>query len=201
MPIPWLQIVDAALGLANFARGRPARLEPADPGQQIAQSAGVVGHLEARLAGVVVAALKEAFDRDTRRLELEREQMEAERRRAERALRLEMLRQAGDREIGRLRLVAGVAVATWIGTLFFSTRLIGGPVAARIAVGAGWALLLAALALAFSAQSRVSDALRAAADTDAMPRDQFDGGVAGRLAPWLIVVGLAVLGLAVLMST
>ena len=35
--------------------------------------------LEARLAGVVVAALKEAFDRDTRRLELEREQLDAER--------------------------------------------------------------------------------------------------------------------------
>ena len=40
------------------------------------------GALEARLAGVVVAALKEAFDRDSRRLELERDQLAAERLRA-----------------------------------------------------------------------------------------------------------------------
>ena len=89
-------------------------------------AAARAGGLEARLAGVVVAALKEAFDRDTRRLELEREQLEAERERAERALRLELQRQAGDREIGRLRLLAGVAVASWLGTLFFSARLLGG---------------------------------------------------------------------------
>ena len=78
------------------------------------------GGLEARLAGVVVAALKEAFDRDTRRLELEREQLDAERERAERALRLELQRQAADREIGRLRLLAGVAVAGWLGTLLLA---------------------------------------------------------------------------------
>ena len=36
------------------------------------------------MAGVLVAALKEAFDRDSARLELERIQIEAERRRAER---------------------------------------------------------------------------------------------------------------------
>ena len=111
MPVPWLQLIDAALGVANFARGRKAPRAAAD-GQrsQLEPAAGAPGGLEARLAGVVVAALKEAFDRDTRRLELEREQLEAERERAERALRLELQRQAGDREIGRLRLLAGVAV-------------------------------------------------------------------------------------------
>ena len=36
---------------------------------------------------------------------------EAERQRAERVLRLELLRQAGDREIGYLRLMAGVREA------------------------------------------------------------------------------------------
>src|SRR5439155_14122125 len=107
-----------------------------------------VGHLETRLAGVVVAALKEAFDRDSRRLELEREQLEADRLRTERALKLELLRQSGDREIGRLRLIAGVAVVSWIGTLFFSPRLVEGALSARLALGAGWLLLLAALAAA-----------------------------------------------------
>ena len=38
------------------------------------------GPLEARLAGVVVAALKEVFDRDSVRLEMERSQIDAERR-------------------------------------------------------------------------------------------------------------------------
>jgi len=72
---------------------------------------GPLAQIETRLAGVVVAALKEAFDRDARRLDLEREALEAERQRAERALKLELLRQAADRETSRLRLLAGVAVA------------------------------------------------------------------------------------------
>ena len=83
-----------------------------------------MGGLETRLAGVVVAALKEAFDRDTRRLDLEHEQMAAERLRAERALRLELRRQAADREIARVRLLAAAALASWLGTLFFAGRVI-----------------------------------------------------------------------------
>src|SRR5437868_13412171 len=92
---------------------------------------GAGGIVEARLASVVVAALKEAFDRDTRRLELEREQANAERERSDRALKLELRRQAGDREIGRLRLLAGVAVVAWLGPLFLSARVMCGPVGAR----------------------------------------------------------------------
>jgi len=49
----------------------------------------------------------------------------AQRSRAERLLRLELLRQAGDREIGRLRLIAAVAVVSWLATLFVAARLIG----------------------------------------------------------------------------
>src|SRR6476646_10287602 len=105
MPLPWLQLIDAALGIANFARGRKAAAPPDEGLQQLDAGARAPGGLEARMAGVVVAALKEAFDRDSRRLELEREQLAAERQRAERALKLELLRQAGDREVGRLRLL------------------------------------------------------------------------------------------------
>ena len=114
------------IGVSDFAlspaRGRAGgeEDEPLVPGTR------ALGQLETRLAGVVVAALQEAFDRDSRRLELEREQLEAERRRAERLLQLELLRQAGDREVGRLRLLAGVAAGSWLGTLFFSARLAGG---------------------------------------------------------------------------
>jgi len=201
VPIPWLQIIDAALGVANFARGRPARTENAEP-QQLAESGGgALGHLETRLAGVVVAALREAFDRDTRRLELEREQIESERRRAERALRLELMRQAGDREIGRLRLVAGAAIASWLATLFFSARLIGGPIGARVALGCGWAMLLSAVAAGFMAQSTVADRLRSAnGDNDAAYATVVSGGALGALAPWLVVLGLAAVGLAVLIA-
>ena len=76
MAVPWLQLLDAAIGMANLARSRK---EPA-PGETTTRAIDQrsLGGLESRLAGVVVAALKEAFDRDTRRLELEREQLEAE---------------------------------------------------------------------------------------------------------------------------
>src|SRR5438094_10168265 len=147
MPVPWLRIVDLVLGVTDLARGRP-RAADIGPQDQLAPGTRALGHLETRLAGVVVAALKEAFDRDTRRLELEREQVESERLRAERTLRLELLRQAGEREIGRLRLVAGVAVASWLGTLFFATRLVAGGAGPKAAVAGGWLLLIGALAAA-----------------------------------------------------
>jgi hypothetical protein len=203
MPVPWLQLIDAALGVANFARGRklPAASDEQQQ-QQLEAGARVPGALEARLAGVVVAALKEAFDRDSRRLELERDQLAAERLRAERALKLEMMRQAGDREIGRLRLLAGVAVAAWVGTLVFSARLIGAGAGARAALGGGWLLLLAAFAASFLAQSRV------AASLDSFTKSDDGGpgssapasGAEGALALWLLVAGLALVCVAVLVA-
>jgi hypothetical protein len=196
MALPWLQILDAVIGVTDLARSRKIRKmsqEAADPQQQLeaGRAGAALGGLETRLAGVVVAALKEAFERDTHRLELEREQLEAERQRAERALRLELRRQASDREIGRLRLLAGVSVASWIGTLFFSARLMGGPAGARVALGAGWLFLVAAFAASFVAQSRVADAASRTDDA------AVDSGVAGSLALWLIVAGLALVGIAV----
>jgi hypothetical protein len=156
--------------------------------------------LEARMTGVVVAALKEAFDRDAKRLELEREQAERDRVHAERMLRLELVRQAGDREIARLRLLAAVAIGSWIGTLFLSSRLIGGPMAARALLGGGWLLLLIALSLSFGAQAQVG---RWLAQIDASSHggrhDEPSSGAAGAVAPWLIVIGLAVIGLAMLL--
>lgn len=200
MPLPWLRILDVVIGATDLARSRKIRAlaDEQQHHQQLEAGPGgsVGGIVEARLASVVVAALKEAFDRDTRRLELEREQAEAERARAERALRLELRRQAGDREIGRLRLLAGVAVVAWLGTLFFSARLMGGPVGARAALGFGWLLLLAAVAASFSAQSRVAAAL------DAMvPDDRSIASVAGgALTVSLIVAGLALICVAVLIA-
>jgi hypothetical protein len=160
------------------------------------------GQLEARMTNVVVAALKEAFDRDANRLELEREQAERERIRGERMLKLELLRQAGDREIGRLRLMAGIAIGSWIGTLFFSARLVGGPIAGRVMLGGGWLLLLASLALSFGAQARVSRTLSRADEalTANARGDDVTAAAAGAVVPWLIVIGLALIGFAVLIG-
>src|SRR5580765_6320203 len=114
MPLHWLGIVDTLIDVTTrVVGGRKGRRSADEPeSSTVAGRSG--GQLEARMTGVVVAALKEAFDRDARRLELEREQAEREHHRAERLLKLELLRQAGDREIGRLRLMAGVAIGSWI---------------------------------------------------------------------------------------
>jgi len=199
MGVPWLRVLDTLLGVTDLARSFKIRslTDEQKQSQQQEQQIEAIGRggtaLEARLAGVVVAALKEAFDRDTRRLEIEREQAAMERERAERALRLELRRQAGDREIGRLRLLAGGAIASWLGTLFFSSRLVGGPPAARALLGGGWVLLLAAVAVSFSAQARVAAALDSTTDDRAI-----SSGAGGVLAVWLIVAGLALVGVAVL---
>src|SRR2546428_3921215 len=196
MPLPWLGLIDTLLEVTSLVVGRKSR-RAADDSETSAVAGRSGGQLEARMTGVVVAALKEAFDRDARRLELERELAERERLRAERLLKLELLRQAGDREIGRLRLMAGIAIGSWIGTLFFSARLVGGPAGARVALGAGWLLLLIALSLSFAAQAGVGRAL-ARIDEPAARRDDLTAGIAGALVPWLIVIGLAVIGMAVL---
>jgi hypothetical protein len=197
MAVPWFRVLDAVIGVTDIAlRGRGGR-RPSDEEERRLARGSAPGTLETRLAGVVVAALQEAFDRDSRRLDLERQLAEAERLRAERALRLELRRQTGDRELARLRLTAVVAVASWIGTLFFSVRLMGGSLGPRIALGAGWAMLLVAIAAAFAGQS---GAARALARTDLDRDDTVPSSGAGALAPWFIVLGLALIGLAVLIA-
>jgi hypothetical protein len=191
MPLPWLRIIDGVLGatdLVRWARGQPppdTRLE-----------AG--GRLEARLAGVVVSALKEAFDRDHQRLELERQRLEEERERAERLLRLEWLRQSGEREIARLRVLAGVALASWLGTLLLVARVTADGVFGRVMLGLTWVFLLTALAASFSAQSRVAQEL-GRMDDRSTPSD-LTRSAAGSIAPWLIVAGLATVAVGLLFT-
>ena len=94
------------------------RRPPEPPGfPATIQAQGLAGQIEARLTNVVVAALKEAFDRDHARLEMERAQLEEERRRAAAALQAELRRQAIDRELGRLRLLVGAAMVGWIASV------------------------------------------------------------------------------------
>src|SRR5512145_1510629 len=103
----WMRVIDTVSNLVALT-GRVRQPPPETPSAPLA-AGGAVGQLEARLAGVVVAALKEAFDRDRVRMDLERAQMESERQRAEEALRAELRRQAADRALGQVRLIAVMA--------------------------------------------------------------------------------------------
>jgi len=188
MPLPWLSIIDGVLGATDIVRRVTGRSTSTAVGSPVS------GRLEERLAGVMVSALKEVFARDHERLEMERQRIEDEHARAERAMRFELLRQAGEREIGRLRLISGVAIASWLGTLLLVSRLAGGGTFPRIALGLGWALLLAALAATFTAQGAVSRAL--AGVNDRSPVSEVTSTTAGGIAPWLIIGGLALIGAA-----
>ena len=201
MALPWLEVIDAAIGMANAALARRSKARIAAEEAQHGITGGAplsaTGTIEGHMAGVVVAALREVFDRDSRRLDLEREQADAERLRAERLLRLELLRQAGDREIGRLRLIAAVAVVSWLATLFVAARLIGAGIAARVILGSGWAVLLAALACALVGVSRVGQLLR---QPDLGRDGTLEIGSAGAWGAGLVIAGLALIGAGVLFA-
>ena len=154
-------------------------LEPHTP------ASGVRGYLETRLTNVLVAALREAFDRDHARLELDRAELEEQKRRAERALQVELWRQAADREFGRLRLLAGTALIGWIAAVaVLVARLDSATVASRVVMAIAWVLLLGALGAALTAQRRVN---AFSADATAPP----DGGREGIASMWLLLAGLA----------
>jgi hypothetical protein len=187
--LEWAAVFDTVGTLARAARrmgqGAVEGLAGNPPG------AATPGHMEAGLAGVLVAALKEAFDRDSTRMEMERSQMDAERRRAEELLRAELRRQAADRMLAQLRLVAVMAVGSWalsavLGVLMPGMRE-GLP---RILLGAGWVFALAALGSAFAAWHHVS---LHSADTTSAGTAVLDHAAAV-YAPWLLITALALTG-------
>src|SRR5205814_1675555 len=71
----WMRVFDTVANLAQMT-GRFKREGPAEPG---VPPPTALGQIETRLAGVVVAALKEAFGRDRARMDLERAAPYAER--------------------------------------------------------------------------------------------------------------------------
>jgi hypothetical protein len=186
----WMRVLETVGGLAQLT-GR-LRGSSAERSTSIA-TGGPFGQLEARLAGVLVSALKEAFDRDSARMEMERSQIEAERQRAEEALRAELRRQSAERLLGQLRLVAIMAIGTWMLSAALAVWLPGmreGP--PRLMMGAGWALAIAALGCALAASQHVS----------AWSSDVRGGSLphhpAAATAPWLLLLALALTGAALL---
>lgn len=188
MPLPWLRLLDGFLGARDIVRAVRDR--------SAAESAAT--SLEMPLVGVVVGALREAFNRDAERIELERQRLEEERRRAERAMRLELLRQAGDREISRLRLLGGAALVSLFVALFLATRVPDAAIAARVLTGLGALMLLGSLAAAFAAHAQVSRLLTLA-PMQAEPGDLVTSPAA-KAAPWLFLGGLGVLAIGVLLA-
>lgn len=176
-----LKAADVLVALRDAGkRFRAADEPPTAPPPAVS---GLGGQIEARLTDVVVAALKEAFDRDHARLDLERSQLDEERRRAEAALQHELRRQAADRELARLRLLAGAAMVGWLASVAIVAAGLGGAsTPARGVLALGWLLLLAALGAAFSAQR----------DASAPP------GVAATASLWLLLSGLGATALSLL---
>jgi hypothetical protein len=148
------------------------------------------GALEATLAGVVVSALKEAFNRDNVRLEMEQAQIEAERQRAEALLRAELRRQAAERMLGQLRLIAVIAVATWAVSAILGAVMPGmRNVLPRVLLAAGWIFALGSLGAAFAGWQYVS---RQSADTS--PSTDTLTHPSTTYAPWLLMAALALVG-------
>jgi hypothetical protein len=202
MAVPWLRILDAALGIHDLVRTRRSR--PADDmaleSRQPAQASALRG-IESRLASVVVAALKETFDRDSKRLELERQQLEMERARAERALRLELLRQAVDRETARVRFMTGLSAAVFVAALFFASR--AGPLAAgwlaKTTLGLACLLLLVAIGACLSDSATLARATdRVALEPDLV--EEITLPDRNPLPAWCMVAGLALVAVALLIA-
>jgi hypothetical protein len=185
-----IKAFDTMMALRDVARRMTGGEQPragGDSGLMQSQSPGMAlgGQVETRLTNVVMAALKEAFDRDHARMELERAQLEEQRRRAEEAMRQELRRQAADRELARLRMLCATALVGWIAAVaLFVARMNSASISARAVMAAGWLLLLASFATAFASQAKVGDRIIDGGDT-------AEAAKAGSIAVWLLTAGLA----------
>jgi hypothetical protein len=191
----WMRVLDTVSGLiqmsARFRRPEADLQAPPHGG-------GPLGQLETRLAGVVVAALKEAFDRDRARMDLERSQMEAEQARAEEALRAELRRQASERALGQLRLIAVMAFALVMVSAALGVWIPGmRTVAPRLLMGSGWTSAIVALGCAFVGWQHVS-AWTAAAGPAAGGAPGNPDHPAASAAPWLLLGALTLTGISLL---
>ena len=185
----WMRVLDTVTGLARIGGKLRATLDPAY--SEVPETAG--RSLETRLAGVVVAALKEAFDRDHARMEFERSQIEAERRRAEEALAAELRRQAAEQALGQLKLLAIMAIGMWMLSAALAVWLPGMRAGVpRGLLGAGWALSFAALGCTFAGSQAISTWTSAPVNSAPPARG------AAAAAPWLLLLALASTGASLL---
>jgi hypothetical protein len=192
----WMRVLDTVSGLIQMT-GRFRR--PETDLEAPPASGGPLGQLETRLAGVVVAALKEAFDRDRARMDLERSQMEAERARAEEALRAELRRQASERALAQLRLIAVMAFALVMVSAALGVWMPGmQTLLPRMVMGAGWLAAIVALGCAFAGWQHVSawTAISGPVVAGAGPGNPHHP--AASAAPWLLLGAMVLTGISLL---
>jgi hypothetical protein len=188
----WLRALDLLVGVSDLIRR--VRRSDAPALEATSVRARELGRVETRLAAAAVAAIKEAFDRDSARLQLERDRAADEERRLARAARVAALRQSGERRLSEHRLHAIIAVVTWMSSVVFAVSWRGElALASRVLLGAGWLLLLAALAACFSATSRLLTWL------DDLPDAERPPGAAGPIR-WLLLAGFGCTAAAILVS-
>ena len=188
----WMRIIDTVGGLAQMT----GRLRPrAAPDSSLTPAAeGVPGGLETRLAGVVVAALREAFDRDRVRMDLERAQIESERRRAEEAFSAELRRQAADRGLWQLRLIGIMAISGWMLSAALAAWLPGmRDTLPRSLLGAGWLLAFGALGCAFAGSQGIFASTAGASSGAVTSRS-----AAANAAPWVLLAALGAIAASLL---
>jgi hypothetical protein len=159
--------------------------------------------LEVGLFGVVVGALKEAFERDRQRTDDERRAREEDVARQDRLLQRELQRQHGERVLGHARLVALVAAAGWLVSLVLLVAVwaVGGvesPWASwgRAVMVLGWMAAAGALAFTTSVHRVVTGRLARDEPLD-LVRDATDRGLA--LAAWALVSAFALMSVALLL--
>ena len=151
-----------------------------------------VGGLETRLANVVVAALREAFDRDRARFDLERELHEAERATREHALRLECLRQTGTTALTQARQLAILSIVVWMASAAAAGWLAPLDTLAKSLIGLGWLGLTAAVCAALMThQHLITWLARGASETVQPPPDvsQLPQFAAQTAMPWAFLTG------------
>jgi hypothetical protein len=148
------KVFDTFMSVLDASKQEPT--ESPKSGDRPTPAPTFADQVEMRLTNVVISALKEAFNRDEARLELERAHLEEQRRRAEETMRMELRRQAAEREISRLRLLGLVGMIGWIASiLLLALRRDVSHVTQGLLIAAA-ILSLCSLGSAFIAQGRIN---------------------------------------------
>lgn len=196
-----IKIVDTVMSLWEPAKPQDSPTtasqrdlrQPFDAALSQSGPSGFAEQIELRLTNVVIAALKEAFDRDHQRLELERTHLEEQRRLAEQAARIELRRETISQEVGRLRLLSGIALIGWIvAIVVLAVRHGDLSIISKAMLAGGWLLFIASLTTAFATQAKLNACLL-------KPDDGLDLESAGNSTLWLLVTGLALSALSLLL--
>ena len=187
-----LRALDFLLGASDLVRRVRG---PGVASQGVSANRQALGQVEARLGVAAVAAIKEAFDRDRTRMEFERAQAVEEARRAAALQRLERLRQSGERQLAGYRLQTVAALTAWVVSAALAVTAGELGASAKALLGAGWLLLLGALAASFAASARLIAWLDETTDSERAPRMP-----AATAVRWFFLSGLALTASALLLT-